>query len=377
MPEKKRQHFVPQFYLRFFTTDAKKETISLFHIASQRLISNVSIDRQAYKDYFYGADKVVESGFELLEGRSAEVLKDMISKNAHPNYYSKEHHVILSFTIMLHARTLYSAEEQEESIEKLVKQIFSKDPRIKYHLDEVKIGLKNPTHWVIQNAASMIPLVSDLGYKLLINRTKTPFITSDHPVVFYNQFFEKRRTWGSNTGLVSKGLQIFFPLSPKHYIIFYDKEMYKVGGFFHRPVSIKDSDNVNNLNGLQYLNSHKALYFNNDFTDVDARSLITNFSKFKRAIMSNVEEYQAERNSKGQQESLIHSFKEDVRSELSLSFVSPTKVARRFKMDNRSVYVRNETMTRIYDEFMSLVPKGVYKPSEFQKFFMDKYGPKK
>jgi hypothetical protein len=374
MSEQKRQHYVPIFYLKLFSTGREKRRISLFHLGQQRLIPDVKIVRQAYKDNFYGSDRVFEKAFGLIEGRSAEVISDMITNNNHPSYYTQEHHVILTFVTMLHARTLYSAEALNESVERTIKAIFSKDPRVKDHLDEVKVGLRNPAQWAVQNVASMIHIVADLGYKLLVNETTTPFLTSDHPVVFYNQFFETRRTWGSNTGLASKGLQIFLPLSPKHLIVFFDQDVYKMSGFFHRPVRLKDPMDIDQLNALQLVNAHTNLYFNQDISAEYIKSLFSQFSSFRRTTKSDVKEFVGGKNEKGYQQSLIQMSRRDVRCGLSLSCVTSTKEAKRFKLDNRAVYVRNETIMRVSDEFTSLVSAGKYKPGEFQKFFGEHYG---
>jgi hypothetical protein len=72
------------------------------------------------------------------------------------------------------------------------------------------------------------PLLLDLHNKLLINKTSVEFITSDHPIVMYNQLLTFR-TFGSNCGVACKGLQIFYPLDPKKVLMLYDGQIYRVG----------------------------------------------------------------------------------------------------------------------------------------------------
>ncbi len=375
MPEQKKQHYVPQFYLKLFSRDKERRRISLFNLDSERFVQNANIKHQAYKDNFYGSDKVFEKAFAMLEGRSAEVLSDMIRTDNHPAYYSREHHVMLAFVTMLHARTLYSAEALDEAVDHTLKLIISKDPRFKDDIGKIKIGLSNPAQRSVQLVASMIPIVSDLGYKLLVNETSTSFITSDHPVVFYNQFFETRRTWGSNTGLGSKGLQMFLPLSPRHQLILFDQDIYKVSGsLHHRPVSLKSAEDIENLNCLQLLNANSNLYFDQKITRDYIKSLFLRFSSLRRTAKSDVQEFKAVQNERGHQRSVIKMSKQDIRCGLSLSFVALTRGAKKFKLDNRAVYVRNETLLRVHDEFNNLVAAGQYRPSEFQKFFDEHYG---
>lgn len=375
MTEKKRQHYVPVFYLKLFSDDAEQRRISLFHLGAQRLIPNVSIKRQAYKDNFYGSDKIFDSVFESLENRSSEVLSEIISKNNHPRYYSKEHHVMLTFAMMLHARTLYSAETLDEFWDHIFKTALSRNRDYKNYPEETEIRFHNSAQMVVQCVASGIHIVADLGYKLLINKTATPFITSYHPVVFYNQFLENRRTWGSNTGFASKGLQVFLPISPRHQLFFYDQDVYKVSGYFHKPICLKDQEDIDSLNGLQLLNAHTNLYFNLAVSSEYIKSLFSRFSPHRRTAKLDTEEFYSEPNENGSNQSMIlHMYQQDIRCGFSLSCITLTKKAKRFKLDNRAIYVRDETIYRIDAEFTSLVRAGVYKYGEFKRFFKDKYG---
>ena len=377
MPSKKHQHYVSVFYLKFFSHNNEGRQISVYNIKSEKYISKASLRDQAYEDYFYGSDGVMESGFEILENRVSKLLHQMIEENSHPKYYSKDHHAILTFTILLHARTLRTAEELNEMVDKLLKKILSKDPRVKDRLNEVKIGYAKPAKVIVQVVVSMLPIVMDLAFKILVNKTKTPFITSDHPVVFYNQFFESMKHWGSNIGLASKGLQIFFPISPLHLLMFYDKKLYKVGGKRHKPINISNTKDVDNLNGLQNLNARANLYFNESVSESYIRTLNTQISKYLTTSRVRVKEYPDEIQKTKLHRSLVHTYKKDIRCNFSLSFVKQTKHAKEFQIDNRAVYIRNEALDMINWEFTTLVDQGKYRPSEFKRFLNDKRNAKK
>lgn len=377
MPSKKRQHYVSVFYLKFFSHNNKGRQISMYNIKSEEYIAKASLRDQAYENYFYGSDGVLESGFEVLENRVSKLLHQMIEENSHPKYYSKDHHAILTFTILLHARTLRTAEELNEMVDKLSKKILSKDPRVKDRLNEVKIGYTKPAKVTVQVVVSMLPVVVDLAYKIFVNKTKTPFITSDHPVVLYNQFFESKKHWGSNIGLASQGLQIFFPISPLHLLMFYDKKLYKVGGKHHKPISISDTEDVDHLNGLQYLNARANLYFNESVSESYIRTLNTQFSKYLTTSKVRVKEYPNGIQNTKLHRSLVHIYKKDIRCNFSLSFVKQTRYAKGFQLDNRAVYVRNEALDMIHREFSTLVDQGKYRPSEFKRFLDNRRNAKK
>jgi hypothetical protein len=368
MPSHKSQHYVPQFYLRYFSLDNNKKNINLFNLESQKYIVGASIRHQSCKDYFYGKDGAIESSLGQLESRSEEVFSNMIRNNIHPSYRTKEHDVILAFTFFLHLRTVESAETQNEMLDRFVKQIVSKDPKIKDHLDSFRAVYDNPTGAALQMMSSWYPILMDLAYKIILNCTERPFITSDHPVVLYNQFLESRRTIVSNTGLASKGLQVFFPISPKHLLLFYDKDTYKVHGMFHRPVPLRNVADIDSINGIQSLNATANLYFNGAVGDSYIRKLVEQFAPFKRKSRATVKEFDGRRTPDGHMTSFLLTYKEDIKCNLALDFVRLTKEAKQFTMDTRLAYYRNEGLVRVHDEFMAEVEKGRYNPAEFDSY---------
>jgi hypothetical protein len=58
MTEKKKQHFVPRFYLKNFSLNAEGKKISLFNFAASKYVSCTNLYDQAYKNYFFGEDRI-------------------------------------------------------------------------------------------------------------------------------------------------------------------------------------------------------------------------------------------------------------------------------------------------------------------------------
>ena len=214
MPEKKKQHYVPRFYLKLFS-NASGKSINLYNIKGNRNIKNANLKNQCYEPYFYGENLVIENAFGPLEGLASGIILQIIADNSAPKRFSENHHAILTYSLLQHARTKYSAEAHDEFTDKLLKSIIEKDQKLSSEeLKKVKISNNDPIGLPLKTMAQSIPIAMDLHLKVLVNKTKVNFITSDNPVILYNQACE-RSVVGSSTGLASKGLQIFFPVSPR------------------------------------------------------------------------------------------------------------------------------------------------------------------
>jgi len=101
--------------------------------------------------------------------------------------------------------------------------------------------------------------IQDLEIKLLKNNSDIGFITSDNPIVFYNQLLEEIKFEGAKTGIIHRGLIILLPLSPLYCIILYDSKVYKIGSKKQTIVNVDYSD-INNINALTFLSSDKIIY---------------------------------------------------------------------------------------------------------------------
>jgi len=236
MPEKKKQHFVPRFYLKNFSLNSSGKALSIFNLSNSKFIPDGNLKDQAYKNYFYGRDLNIENALSELEGIAAKIIRDIIDWNSVANFSREDRYYLLEFVVFLSERTVCMVNQLNESADKFIKAIISKDPGIPIGINEGNFSLTQPTQFALYRAAISLPVMFDLSYKLIINQTKIPFITSDHPVVLYNQFLEDQKVPGGNNGLASKGLQIFLPLSPYHLIVFFDHDVYKIGekaGLFH------------------------------------------------------------------------------------------------------------------------------------------------
>ncbi len=82
MASNKNQHYVPQCYLKKFSTSSEsKAAICLYNLDRKKLIKNAPIKNQCSKNYFYGEDLVIEKALQEIEGIFSEIVRNLESKN--------------------------------------------------------------------------------------------------------------------------------------------------------------------------------------------------------------------------------------------------------------------------------------------------------
>ncbi len=220
MPQNKKHHYVPRFYLKRFSHNGK--SINLWNLPSRRKILSANLKSQCYRSYFYGKNLDVELALGEVEVGAAQIFRVIDQCCALPPHSSMDHKFLVLCVLMQHGRTVYTADVLNEMNDKLMKHLLAPRAKAKgIDLSKVKIGYKDVGRVSLGLAMQNYPILFDLDYKLLINETDVEFVTSDNPVVLYNQLFSFR-TYISNTGLATKGLQIFFPISPRYTLLFFD-----------------------------------------------------------------------------------------------------------------------------------------------------------
>ncbi len=191
MPEKKKQHYIPQFYLRLFSSDSGQKTINLYNILSKKLIKDATIKNQAYIDYFYGKDLIFEKLLNDIETNASKIVYDIVNDKHLPKHNSDEWYRILAFTLIMHSRTKFASEEiidMKQKTSDKIRALHNGDDRInKENFIREEAVLLN-----MEINLGAIDIAYDLVCKLILNETDIPFITSDHPVIFYNQYMEQK-----------------------------------------------------------------------------------------------------------------------------------------------------------------------------------------
>jgi hypothetical protein len=313
---------VPKFYLRYFSHAGKGKLISLWNGPRQLYIREARLSDQAYENNFYGADGVIEDGLALLESRVAEILARIMSTHSLPTIGSEEQTLLYTFVMFQAERTKAGAIDMEDTADQMMRRVFREDPRFKPYLPSIKLKLMNPGAQKLALVAPLVPLILDLKAKLLINESPHEFITSDNPVMRYNQFMEARAWPGSGAGWSLPGLQVIFPLSPKLCLILYDNDMYTFKGNHPDMQKIEGLSDINYLNGLQYLLAEENVYFSDHIDQLYARRMHRRWAH-RRQPRVVIDEYKQRESmdDKERKGSIIVSTHNNIRIGMELSFL--------------------------------------------------------
>jgi hypothetical protein len=290
MTKKKRQHYVPKLYLRFFSNLGERTHVGLYNLRTYIFIQSASIDGQNKEDYFYGKESDIEDAFSELETKTCDIIREIIRTNNLPPNDSYDYFLLLEYVMYQQNRTKLSALKNENLLNQ-VSQMILKDRFVPTkEIAKIEIKYEYPALAGLEVVPELINAVSDLKCKLLINRTKESFITSDHPVVKWNQFLNQRKYSEPRTGLAMKGLKLFFPISPNIILAYYDSEIYSLGDE-NIIVEIYDEKDIWILNLIQSINCHENVFFNQEINETYAKGLLIEQNNIVKKIIARIQDY--------------------------------------------------------------------------------------
>lgn len=291
----KKQHFLPQFYMRNFgiqnpSNDEVKQ-IGLFNLRNKVFIPNASIKDQAFKKNYYDNDGNIEKALSEMEDKAATLIREVILQRELPKDIDNIIR-LLSFVSLTYYRNPVLAN-------KVLNEQAEMDKHIKNAIGDENLGpefegmnLKQIIVFLLSFVVNTRRMLMDLKIKLLINESITPFITSDNPIVLYNQLTELKKWPFSGYGIISRGLQIFAPLSPTMMIVLYDDWAYKfVNKRQVESFEIKDTNVIEQLNILQCKNCSENLYFSDTVSRAYIVQLFEKSKKFPNVHVAKVKEF--------------------------------------------------------------------------------------
>lgn len=376
VPDNKKHHYVPRFYLRAFTEDGR--SLALYNLKQQRVIENANLKNQCYRDYMYGKDGSHESNLAALEGGLAQLFKHVLASEALPAPWSPDHETLCILTLLQSARTAYAADAMDDFANGIWKKVLEKDPSVSPDmLSRVRIVNTDPANFAVATMLRHYHLIMDLDYRLLQAHQDCDFITSDNPVVLYNQLLEFE-AFGSKTGLVCKGLQIFLPLSPRLTLMFYDRDVYSITPKDRVVLRVRELRDMTQLNALQVASALGNVYFSNA-KRANIYSLADHARRFRRSAKTRVFSLPEKKTETGYSQ-IIGSSREDVRTQLDLTFMKIIKPAKRWRVERMKpgpkpmAVPRNPGMVKDHELFHAAVEAGQYMPTDFRKFLHEKYG---
>jgi len=257
MAELREHHFVPQFYLKNFSSDRKQ--ILLLNLSRDIFVKGASIRHQCSRRNFYGTTSDTENLLSGIEGKAASLIQRILKSERPPLKGSADHYILAAFATTQQMRTPPAASVNgfmTESIADLATE-GGGDPK-QFINDNLKDPF--PTALPLSLSHTMIPAALSLEVHLFLNKSGIDFITSDVPLVTHNFYCEGINYKGVR-GWESPGFQVLLPLSPRQLIMLYDERVYKCGGKSDKTTIIDNIEEINNLNSFQILNCNNNIYF--------------------------------------------------------------------------------------------------------------------
>lgn len=269
MAKKANQHYVPQFYFRYFSDDGK--SICVLNRSNGKTIERAPIKGQASKKYYYGKDDI-ETTISEIENHFSYVLREVKKTNTFEGYRLEYYAVFLQNIMFQRSRTISARQKSKAMQDKLLQQYTECSINSDDSLDESKkeafrsiaqVLEANPQQYqqvgmsVALNSAKSL---NDLLPVILHNKTNRPFIFGDAPVILTNPFL-KQVTFRGVLGLQSPGLIVLYPLSPSHCVMLIDRNIYKIKKLRGNTLSVRSLQDISMINKLQIHNSVSAVYF--------------------------------------------------------------------------------------------------------------------
>ena len=256
MPTTKKQHYVPRFYMKPFSiianpgTKKEKVLISFYNFNKNIIRKNVPVMSVCAEDFFYGKDGVTENKLAEKEKKWAKVISK-INHGREPMEIEIDD--IKEFMIYQISRTKVILDHNREMFTVISTAIVSnQSPEADKDMVKEVVGKKVEgeitSEYNLSFVTETLPVVADLKFCILENKTNNFFITSDAPVIVVNPLGYH------NAGLANIGTVVFFPVSPQKMVMFYDGKLYeKIMG------EIYDPDCIDAFNKYQYLSADEMI----------------------------------------------------------------------------------------------------------------------
>lgn len=224
MSAPKKQHYVPQCYLRefvdpktpaghepyvwIFSKDGKKRKKRAPH-NTFRETHLYTLEIEGQKHYS------IEASLKQLESRYAEIVRDRVKK--YLSLSDEEHVILCAFVAAMMQRTLRMKENLESFLDQVIEKVEAMEkmhglaPEKSAELRQAK----KDTHklGMIQLLPELTQMLFQMNLAFLCSDgTGARFITSDDPVTLFNPDLQWQRFYGP--GLAQRNVQVTMPVSP-------------------------------------------------------------------------------------------------------------------------------------------------------------------
>ncbi len=305
----KNQHYVPQFLLRNFSINQKKQIYCYDKTSGRIFPSNVrsQASEKAFYDLIPGNQRAsLESHLSGLESACSYIINDKIIKRETIRGLTPEDCGWLSlFVAIQNLRTKNARcvlKQMDEDVSQRIRDMGGNPSTVKNYSElKGEEELKVSSMLNLSIARELVPHI--LNKKWILFRSDREFWISDNPVVLQNttNISELRGT----LGFAVEGIEIYLPICPSLVLGFYCRKTFEVleryyiknqemlddcGRFQLRNYVVKIrrripldciSENVTNLNSLQVAFSERFVYSSTDNFKL-ASEMIANNDKISK-----------------------------------------------------------------------------------------------
>lgn len=318
MANTKKEHYVPQCYLRYFCS--KNERINVFDKEKMEIRTNQDISNVAENNHFYDlnlfqiykkvelseqakiktelaallgsndietalkdidSQQYIEKQFfsEHIESIYSPLLKKIINKSYNGNQwvikncfaFSESEKELFAFFIAIQIiRTKSFRETMGSTIEQFVEtttyksQINDEDalPKQDFQVSVDKEYVKLQHNQMLLDPEMTLKIAETLIkhiWVIYVNKTNIPFYTSDDPVV---NVPHKNDAFLSYAGLNSEGIEILFPISPNLLLGMYHSKTYKDIYADRKFMAVNNPELVKYFNKAQVIHSQRYIFSN-------------------------------------------------------------------------------------------------------------------
>jgi len=284
MIKKKRHHYIPRFYLKRFSVNNEGKFLGLYNLNNRRFIQNAPLKSQAYENFLYGEDDEIENALAEMEGNVSQMFNYWTDERLlyPPPPETNGFKLLKRFILYQAFRTPKSGNDIMEMLNQGMKTFVKEfKPDLWKSFKDGTLVHENTVLLGLFRSIEHEHLLDYLECKFLVNLSLLPFITSDSPVIFYNQLMEQADNYTGATGFVAKGLQIFYPIHPRLMICFYDSNVYDFGNGQENCCSTESIEEVHQLNGLQLINSKSQVFFDDLISEEYIKELCKHFEEYR------------------------------------------------------------------------------------------------
>lgn len=250
--ERKKQHFVPQFYLKFFSPEEKGTNVCCYDKENEKSFTTSTRDicrEIGFYENEHKKKKPIEEAFSVAERESNILFLKVIEAEDLSVLDISEFSKLLTCLLLFKQRTKKRRNIVSDARKEWMKRIngrFTDWQVVPKHDDwERSEHLLS----IIETYEEELMILCKNNWELIINKTQIPFWTSDDPIVQQLVNNDKR--------FPEPYVKNYFPITPK--LLMHSEPLISNGARLFR-TETKDEKIISNMNRLTFKNAYRFVF---------------------------------------------------------------------------------------------------------------------